>query len=320
MHSFVIRLLLRRSAMAVLTLFVASFVVFWMVEWLPGDVATRTAGRGASAEALESLRQQVGLDRPALVRYGEWLTGFVTGDWGQSLVARRPVTEYVLPKLANTLVLAAIAFALYLPLALTVGVLTAVFRHHRASVVGSILILLGTAIPEFVVAIFLLLLFTVTFPWFSPLANIAAVHSLGELIQVMALPVLTLVIAMTAYAVRMLQSSLADALESDYVRMATLRGLPRWRVIVRHALPQAVGPMARVSVLNVAYVVGGVVIVEQIFEYPGLGRLLVESIELLDAPVVAAITLILGATYIAANVVADLLSAVFNPKLRGGVR
>jgi peptide/nickel transport system permease protein len=320
MRSFALRLVGQRAALAVGTVLVASFLIFWMVEWMPGDAATRLAGRGATPEQIQTLREQLGLNRPGLVRYGEWLGGMVTGDWGQSLVAHRPVAEYVLPRLQNTLVLAAAAHVLYLPLALLIGVLTAVFRQRRASTLVSALVLLGSAIPEFIIAIFLLLLFTVTLPWFSPLADIAQAGSIGELVQLMALPVLTLALAMTAYAVRMLQGSLVDVLESDYVRMAQLRGLALWRVVIRHALPQAIGPMARVAVLNLAWAVGGVVIVEQIFEYPGMGRLLVESIQLLDTPVIAVVTLILASTYIVANVAADLLAALFNPKLRGEAR
>jgi peptide/nickel transport system permease protein len=319
-RKFALRLIVQRAALALGTLLVASFLIFWLIEWLPGDVATRSAPRGADPATIQTLREELGLDRPGLVRYGDWLAGFVTGDWGESLVARVPVTDTLVPKLVNTLVLAGAALLLYLPLSVLTGVLTAVFRHRRWSTAVSVLVLLGTAIPEFVTAIFLLVVFTVSLQWFTPLADIGNANSLGELVQVMALPVLTLVIAMTAYAVRMLQGSLVDVLDSDYVRMARLRGLPPWRIIFRHALPQAVGPMARVTVLNLAWVVGGVVVVEQIFEYPGMGRLLVESIQLLDTPMIAAITLILASTYILANVAADLLAALFNPKLRGDTR
>lgn len=316
MNRFALRLFAQRAALGLGTLLVASFAIFWMVEWLPGDVATRTLSRDANPAAVQALREELGLQRPGLVRYAEWLGGFATGDWGDSLVARRPVATYVLPRLGNTLVLAGTAIMLYLPVALMVGVVTAVFRHRRVSTLLSVLVLLGTALPEFVVAIFLLAGFAVALPWFSPLADVSSASTPTELVQVMGLPVLTLVIAMTAYAVRMLQGSLVDVLDSDYVQMARLRGLPSWRVIGGHALPQALGPMVRVTALNLAFAVGGVVVVEQIFEYPGMGRLLVESIQLLDTPVIAAITLILASTYIAANVAADLLAALFNPKLR----
>ncbi|MGH3881397.1 MAG: ABC transporter permease [Actinophytocola sp.] len=313
---YVLRIVAQRLLLALFTILIASFGIFWMVELLPGDVATRILGQAATDETAATLRERLHLDEPAMQRYLRWLGDFVRGDWGVSLVADRPVTEYVLPRLGNTLLLAGFAIALYVPLALTLGVITAVFRERRFVGWLSAAVVLTTAIPEFVLGILLLVTFAVMLPWFPPLADITRAGSLPELLHVIALPALTLTLAMTAYAVRMMHSSLVTVLESEYVRMARLKGLPAWRIVFRHAVPNAMGPAIRVTVLNVAFVVGGVVLVERIFNFPGIGRLLVDSIQLLDTPVIEAITLILASTYILANLGADLLAALFNPRLR----
>ena len=315
---FAARLILARLGFAALTLLAVSLVIFWTVELLPGNTATRILGQSATPENVRVLRKQLHLDDPAWVRYGRWLSHFVRGDWGQSVVATRPVTDFVLPRLKHTLELAAFALVLYVPLSLTLGVVTALFRNRRFAVFLSASVIAGTAIPEFVVGILLLLVFAVTLPWFPPLALIDQAGSFPETLHTLALPAITLTVAMTAYAVRMMQASLVSVLESDYVRMATLRGLPRGRVIVRHALPSALGPALRVTVLNVAWLIGGVVPVEIIFNYPGIGQQLVDSIRLLDTPVIEAIAMILAAVYILANLGADLVAAALNPRLRAG--
>lgn len=313
---FVVRLVGQRLLLALFTILIASFAIFWMVELLPGDVATRILGQAATAETAATLRERLNLGEPAMQRYLSWLGGFVRGDWGVSLVADRPVTEYVLPRLGNTLFLAGVAIGLYVPLALTLGVITAVYRERRFAAWISAAVVLTTAIPEFVLGILLLVTFAVMLPWFPPLADISQAGSLPELLHAIALPALALTLAMTAYAVRMMHSSLVTVLESEYVRMAILKGLPRWRIVFRHAVPNAMAPAIRVTVLNVAFVVGGVVLIERIFNFPGIGRLLVDSIQLLDTPVVTAVTLILASVYILANLGADLLAALFNPRLR----
>lgn len=315
MH-YVLRLVLARLGLALLTLLAVSLVIFWTVELLPGDPATRILGQGASPERAQVLREQLRLDEPAHERYLLWLGDFVRGDWGDSLVARRPVTDYVLPRLENTLILAGAALALYVPLSLLLGIVTAVFRERRFAAWLSAAVLVGTAVPEFVVGILLLLVFAVVLPWFPPLALIDDAGSLGELLHMLVLPAVTLTAAMTAYAVRMMQASLVGVLESDYVRMATLKGLSPRRVILRHALPNALGPALRVTVLNIAWLIGGVVLVEVIFTFPGIGQLLIDSIRLLDTPVIEAIALILAAVYILANLGADIAAAALNPRLR----
>ncbi len=317
---YVARLVLPRVGLAVLTLLAVSLIIFWTVELLPGDAATRILGRESDPERAAALREELHLDEPALQRYGAWLGGLVRGDWGESLAARRPVTDYVVPRLRNTLILAGSALALYVPLSLALGIATAVSRGRRWVDAASALILVGTALPEFVVAILLLIAFAVVLPWFPPLSLIGQARSVSELLRMLALPAVTLTIAMTAYAVRMMQGSLASVLDSDYVRLATLKGLPRRRVVLRHALPNALGPALRVTVLNVAWLIGGVVFVEVVFNFPGIGRLLVEAIRLLDTPVIEAIAMILASVYILANLAADLVAAALNPRLRTAAR
>ncbi len=322
-------LVARRVGLALVTLLAVSLIIFWSVEFLPGDTATRILGQEATPARVAALRAELRLDDPGWVRYGRWLGGFALGDWGESLVSRvpastasaggrtaRPVADIVLPRLGNTLVLAAVALLIYVPLSLLLGISTALLRDRAAGTILSTIVLVGTAIPEFVVGVLLLVTFAVAIPVFPPLSLIDRAESLPELLSYLALPAITLTIAMTAYAVRMMQASLVAVLSSDYVRLATLKGLSPARVLVRHAIPNALGPALRVTVLNVAWLIGGVVLVENIFTFPGIGRSLVDSIRLLDTPVIEAIALILATVYIVANLAADLVAIALNPRLR----
>ncbi|MGH2524842.1 MAG: ABC transporter permease, partial [Anaerolineales bacterium] len=313
-----IRLILPRLGLALITLLAVSMIIFWAVEWLPGDTATRILGRDATPERVAVIRKQLHLDEPPWARYLRWLRGFVRGDWGESLTARRPVADFVLTRLRNTLVLAGLTLAVYVPLSLSLGIITAVYRRRWFAVALSALALAGTALPEFVTGIVLIVVFAVALPWFPPLALIDRAQSLPELLHTLALPTVTLTAAMTAYAVRMMQSSLSTVLESEYVRMATLKGLSPARVIVFHALPNALGPALRVTVINVAWLIGGVVLVENVFNFPGIGQLLVDSIRLLDTPVIEAVAMITAGVYIAANLAADLVAGMLNPRLQAG--
>jgi peptide/nickel transport system permease protein len=310
------RLILLRSALALVSLLAVSVIIFWCVEWLPGDTATRILGRDATPESLAVLRQKLHLDLPASLRYLRWLAGVLRGDLGMSLVADRPVLGYVWGRAANTLTLAAFVLVLYIPLSLGLGLWTAVARGKAADHVVSILVILGMSVPEYVVGIFLIMVFALALPWFPPLALIDQVHGFLDLLHVLFLPAVTLTAAMTAYAVRLMRESLIDVLQSGYVQMARLKGLPRRRVLLRHALPNALGPALNVTALNIAWLMGGIVVVEAVFNFPGLGRLLVDSISLKDVPVILAASLLLTAVYIFCNLAADIASLLLNPKLR----
>ena len=270
----------------------------------------------ATPERTEILRQQMNLDQPPTVRYLRWLGNYIRGDWGESLAGKRPVPEYVLARLQNTVTLALFAIAVYIPASLILGIVTAIYRERGFAIGLSVLMLIGTAVPTFVVGTVLLLVFAVTLPWFPPLTLMDQVDSFGELAHTLALPTITLALSMTAYAVRMMQTSLVPVMESEYIRTAILKGLPRNRVILFHALPNALGPALRVTALNLAWLIGGVVLVETVFTFPGLGRLLVDSIRILDTPVIEAITMLMAGAYIVANLGADLLSGLLNPRLR----
>ena len=311
-----IRLVASRIVLSLFSLLVVSWAIFWAVEWLPGDTAARVLGREASAESVRVLRARLHLADPPLVRYGHWLGHFVQGDWGESLAADRPVVRYVFPRLRNTLILAGLALGLYLILSLTIGVVTALFHGQVLDTWLSVLTLVGMSMPEFVVGILLVLVFAVAVPLFPPLALMDQVKTFPGLLYTLSLPVLTLTAAMTAYAVRMMRDNLIDVLESDYVQMATLKGLPRVRVVLRHALPNALGPALNVTALNIAWLMGGVVVVETVFNFPGLGRLLVDSISFHDVPVIEAIAVVLASVYMLANLGADVLVLVLNPRLR----
>lgn len=310
------RLILSRSALALVSLLAVSVIIFWCVEWLPGDTATRILGRDATAESLALLRQKLHLDLPASMRYLHWLAGALRGDFGMSLVADRPVLDYVWGRAANTLTLAAFVLALYTPLSIGLGLWTAVSRGRAADHLVSILVIFGMCVPEYVVGILLTMVFALALPWFPPLALIDQAHGFLDLLHVLFLPAVTLTAAMTAYAVRLMRENLIDVLESGYVQMARMKGLPRWRVLLWHALPNALGPALNVTALNIAWLMGGIVVVETVFNFPGLGRLLVDSISLKDVPVILAASLLLTAVYILCNLLADIASLLLNPKLR----
>jgi len=314
-----LRLVATRTLFAFASLVVVSALIFWCVEGLPGDAASRILGRDATPEGLALLRHKLHLDLPAAQRYGEWLWHALRGDFGVSLAANRPVLDYVWSRAANTSELAGLVLLLYTPLSIVLGIWTAISRGRAVDHIASILVILGMCVPEFVVGIVLIVVFALTLHWFPPLALIDRADSIGSFLRMLFLPALTLTIAMTAYAVRMMRENLIDVLDSGYVQMARLKGLPRWRVLVRHALPSALGPAINVTALNIAWLMGGIVVVETVFSFPGLGRLLIDAIDLKDIPVILAVSLLLTAVYIFCNLVADIAVLLLNPKLRHGV-
>lgn len=312
----VVRLIATRLALSVISLLVVSLIVFSAVELLPGDTAERILGREATKESLAALREQLRLSDPAPERYGRWLGGLVQGDFGRSLVADRPVLPYIEGYLGRTLLLGALALLVHIPLSIGLGLLAAARRDGPLDLAMSAAVLIGMSIPEFVVGIFLIMLLANDLQLFPPLALIDQAQSVGEVIHMLALPVITLNFAMTAYVVRQTRNSMTDVLRSDYVRMASLRGLSPFRVLFVHALPNALGPAINAIALNASWLVGGIVVVEVVFNYPGLGRLLVESIRFHDVPMIQAAALTLSAAYIAVNLVADIATMLLNPKLR----
>ena len=259
------------------------------------DVASRILGKSATNESLVLLRAKLNLEAPAWVRYGDWLHGILTGNLGRSLVSGRPISEILAPRLVNTAWLSLYAFILHVPLTLFPALLQVIRRDRALDHGVSIITLIVLSLPEFLLGTLLLILFAVTIPVLPAISVVDQSSSLDGYLRAMTLPALTLALAMAAYAIRMLRDNLIDVLDSDYVRMAELKGLSRYTVLVQHALPNALIPTLNVTALNVAYLVGGVVVVEQVFSYPGFGSLLVDALQLRDLPLIEA-TVMLAAS------------------------
>lgn len=310
------KIVLVRLGIALVSLLAVSAIIFWCVDLLPGDAAERILGRNATPESLFLLREKLHLNLSSGERYIHWLTSLLSGDFGSSLVADRPVLDYISSRIANTALLSGFALLLYIPISIGLGVITAIYRGRFADHAISVIVLIFMCLPEFVIGILLIAIFAIKLAWLPPLALIGQAQSFGQLVQLIALPTITIVAAMSAYAVRMMRESLIEVLDSSYVLMAQLKGLPKWRVMLFHALPNALGPAINITALNVAWMIGGVVIVEAVFEFPGIGRLMVDSISNKDVPVILAISMVMTSAYIITNLVADILVILLNPKLR----
>lgn len=311
-----LRLVVARVFTAALTLLLVSVVIFAMIEVLPGDVASRILGRDATQESLAQVRAQLNLNDPAIERYLGWLAGVVQGDFGLALTSKRPIVDILAPRIVNTLILSGIAFLLYLPLALVPALLQAVNRDrpidHGFSTVT--LVLLST--PDFLLSTLLLIAFVVLIPVLPATSLVEPTTSFVGWVRALILPSVTLAIVMAVYAVRMLRDNLIEVLEAEYIRMAELKGLSKRAVLLRHALPNALVPTLNVTALNLGYLIGGVVIVEKVFSYPGFGGLLVDSLQLRDIPLIEATVLIAAAVYVGANLLADVGAILLNPRLR----
>ncbi|HZS89079.1 MAG TPA: ABC transporter permease [Chloroflexota bacterium] len=312
----IVKLVIKRLFLALVTLLVVSAFIYWTTAILPGDVAARVLGRESTPAQRALFDKQMHLDQPVPVRYAIWLNGVVHGDFGRSLASQLSVSGIVAPALSNTLLLGLYALVLYVPISVLLAALSAVFRGRPLDAGITIVTLVGLSLPEFALGTLLLIAFAVIWPVLPAMATIEQVQGPLDFLRTAALPALTLTIAMSVYAVRMLRDNLIDVLNSDYVRMATLNGLPRRRIVLRHALPNALGPALNITALNLAYLIGGVVVVENVFAYPGVGTLLVNSISVRDAPVIEAATLIVSGVYILANLIADVAAMLLNPRLR----
>jgi peptide/nickel transport system permease protein len=311
-----IRLIGGRILLSLLTLLIVSALIFWILEVLPGDVASRIMGRDATPETLALLRAKLHLNDPAITRYLRWLGGMATGDFGTALTSSRPIVQILEPRIFNTVLLAGYAFLLYLPMALIPALIQAVRRDRPTDHALSAVTLVLLSMPDFLIATLLLVTFVVTVPLLPAISLVDQSSTALEYFRAMTLPAITLAIVMAVYAVRMLRDNLIEVLGSDYVRMAELKGLSRRKVLLRHALPNALVPTLNITALNLAYLIGGVVLVEKVFSYPGFGSLLVDSLQLRDLPLIEATVLIAAAVYIAANLLADIGAILLNPRLR----
>lgn len=308
--------ILRRVALILLTLFIVSIVIFAVTEILPGDVATMIAGQEASEEQRQRLREELGLDRPAAVRYGEWIGGIVQGDLGHSLRFDRPVSELIGPRLRNSAALAVLAFAVGVPTALVLGVIAALRRDSVVDHAVATFTLFSISFPEFVIGSFFILVFASQLSILPATSLMDAQASLTENVRFLILPAATLTVGMLAHTSRMMRASLIEVMDTNYVRTATLKGLPRFTVVTRHALRNALLPTVTIIAFNLGYMLGAIVVVETVFSYPGLGRLIVTAVQNSDVSLLQVTVLIVAATYTCANLLADILYAVLNPQVR----
>ncbi len=285
------------------------------VELLPGDLAQEILGQGATPEGLRVLRLQLGLDTPPHIRYLDWLGGMVTGDMGQSLANKRPISELIGPRLANTLFLGGFAALIAIPVALTLGILAALYRNSFYDRSVNIFTLTSISFPEFFIAYILILFFAINLGWFPGISNISSELAFTDKLYRTLLPAASLTLVVVAHMMRMTRTSIINLLSSPYIEMAQLKGIKPLKIITRHALPNALAPIVNVIAINLAYLVVGVVIVEVVFVYPGLGQLLVDSVSKRDVPVVQACSMIFASVYILLNLFADIISILTNPRL-----
>ncbi|MER9949505.1 ABC transporter permease [Mesorhizobium sp. M0047] len=307
-------LILQRLALGFVTLFLVSLVIFLAAELLPGDIAEAMLGQSATPETLASLRLELGLDQPAYVRYLKWLSGAVTGDFGKSLASGRPISELLHPQLENTFYLATYSIVLAVPFAIGLGVLTALLRNTLPDRLLNGIALTAISFPEFFVAYILICALAQT-GIFPSMTRLTPGGGLSGYLYSAFLPALTLTMVVTAHMMRMTRAAIINLLALPYIEMARLKGMSSLRVIVTHALPNALAPIITVVAINIAYLITGVVIVEVVFVYPGLGQLMVDSVSRRDMTVVQSIALIFAATYVLINLLADVLSILTNPRL-----
>ena len=310
------RLILQRLSFALLTMVLVSVIAFVATEALPGDSCTAYLGRDKTEEGLAICRERRGLERPIYVKYGEWAGAFVRGDLGTSMNGDRDIAEIVGIRLRNTALLTAVSGLIGIPLAVFLGVFTGLLRDRFADVAISTTAIAAMTLPEFVTATVLIYVLSIKLDWFKAITILKTTASIWELLPNIALPVITLVLVMTAHILRMVRTSVIDVMASDFVQMARLKGVPYWQIVFKHALPNAMLPSIPVIALTVAWLLGGVVIIERVFNYPGLGNEMLNAISDRDLPVVLAIAMLLAGIYVVVNLISDLLTLILNPKLR----
>lgn len=312
----VLKLLVQRIALGLLLLLAVSVVIFLGIEALPGDTAQAILGQSATELALANMREALGLNQPALTRYFNWLWGLLNGDLGTSLTNQRPIGPAIARRLGNTIFLASAAAAIAVPLALILGLIAARYAGRLPDKIISAATLTTVSLPEFVAGYFVIYLLTQLFPVFQPVAMVLPGMSLWAKLQAVALPVIVLVLVVLAHMMRMTRAAILNVMESAYIETAELKGLTPMRIIWRHAFPNAIAPIVQVIVLNLAYLVVGVVVVEVVFSYNALGQYLIDHVTKRDLPVVQAVGMIFATAYISLNILADLVAILANPRLR----
>lgn len=311
-----LKLIAARLGLGIVSLLLVSLAIFAITSLLPGDAAEELLGQYATRETVAGLRTQLGLDLPGHVRYLRWLGGLVTGDFGRSLANGVPVAQLIGSRLPNSLMLAAATAAVSVPLALTIGITAAMWRGGAYDRAVSMLTLSVVSVPEFLVATAAVIVFAVHLRWLSALSAATDITSVAQFFRVFALPVFSLCCVIVAQMVRMTRAAIIDQLRAPYVEMAVLKGVGPFRVVLRHALPNAIGPIANAVALSLSYLLGGVIIVETIFNYPGIAKLMVDGVATRDLPVVQACAMIFCAAYLVLVTTADVVAILANPRLR----
>jgi peptide/nickel transport system permease protein len=310
--------ILRRLGMILLTLLAASIIIFSVTQLLPGDVAQVILGQFATPEAVANLRAELGLDRPIVVQYFDWLIRFIQGDWGTSMVSRMEVRPMVMARLRNSLMLASVAILMYVPLGILLGVISAIKEDGMADQLISGISMAFAGLPEFVTGLLLIGLLAVSFDFLPANSSIEPDTPFREAFQYLILPAITVSLTSLGYISRMTRSSTIDVLRSDYTRAADMKGLPRWQVLTKHVLRNSLLPTVTVVALGIGWLIGGLIVTESVFGYPGIGRLLVYSIQRRDVISIQAISMVIVTIYSFSNLIADILYGILNPRIRLG--
>ncbi|MET3614268.1 peptide/nickel transport system permease protein [Rhizobium aquaticum] len=306
----------KRLFLSVITLLIVSFAVFFATNMLPGDTAAILLGQAATPEAVAGLRHAMHLDEPAMLRFLRWLAGVLTGDFGTSYANNMPIAQLIGYRFVNTMELAGITALVAVPLALTLGITAAVLRGSVYDRIVTVLTIGVISVPEFVVASTAVLIFAVYLKWLPAISFVNEVHSIYDLLRMYAMPVVTLTFVVSAQIIRMTRAAVIETLSTPYVEMALLKGASRSRIVLRHALPNSLGPIVNALALSLSYLIGGVIIIETIFNYPGIAKLMVDAVATRDLPLIQTCALIFCLGYLILITIADIIAILSNPRLR----
>ena len=310
--------ILRRVGFIILTIIVSSVIIFAITQLLPGDVAQIILGQFATESAIANLREELGLDKPVHIQYISWLNGFIKGDWGNSLVSRMPVRPIVLQRLRNSIRVAIIALMIYVPAGILLGVIAALKRNGILDQIITGVSMTFVGLPEFVSGLLLITIFSFTVKWFPANSSIEPDLTFFESLPYLVLPAITVSLTNIGYVTRMTRSATIDVLKTDYTKAADLRGLSAIRVLVKHVLRNSLLPTITVVAMGIGWLIGGIIVTEAVFGYPGLGRLIIYSIQRQDLTVIQASCMIIVAVYSILNLFADILYSLLNPRIRFG--
>lgn len=310
--------ILRRLGLILVTMLLASVIIFSVTQLLPGDVAQVVLGQFATPQAVENLREELGLNRPYIVQYLDWLSDFIRGDWGNSMVSRMEVRPMVMGRLRNSMMLAGVSLILYVPLGILLGVIAALKEDRLVDQAISSVSMAFVGLPEFVTGLILISFLAISANLLPANSSIEPETGFWEAFPFLILPAITVSLTSLGYVARMTRSSTIDVLRSDYVRAADLKGLPRSQVLVKHVLRNSLLPTVTVVAMGIGFLIGGLIVTESVFGYPGLGRLLVFGIQRRDLTMIQATSMVIVAIYSLSNLAADILYGILNPRIRVG--